>query len=426
LPLIGCRPADLLDHQDEEVSRDAAEGVRIAYVAATRARDILVVPAVGDSPYDEGWVATLNGAIYPPVPQRREPQPAPGCPPFGKDTVRTRPDGDPARGDTVRPGLYTLGAPGASDDVGVNDGRGAGLQPCRETDIPGDATVFWRGDETDVAPGRSAPANEGRHRRAQRPEPAEGYRVVWWDPHALRLDAEPPYGLRREDVIAKDAPSFVVAEARTAYDTWQSDRIEAAIRGAAPSLAVRTITDWAHADAWSPELVDLPPIDVIQLEREPNRPRGRRFGSLVHAVMGSVRLDARADEVHALAQLEGRIIGAPGEEVDAAASLVTRVLAHPLLHDARHADARGACRREVPVTLTLEGGPLLEGVVDLAFERDGVWTVVDFKTDEDPAAAIEAYRRQVGLYASAIGRVTTDRGAGLQPCAPPRGFVLVM
>jgi ATP-dependent exoDNAse (exonuclease V) beta subunit len=139
-----------------------------------------------------------------------------------------------------------------------------------------------------------------------------------------------------------------------------------------------------------------------------------------------VRLDAGAEEVHALAHLEGRIIGAPNEEVDAAASLVTRVLAHSLLHDAREAEARGACRREVPVTLTLESGLLLEGVVDLAFERDGGWTVVDFKTDEDPTAALEAYRRQVGLYASAIGRVATDRGAGLQPCETPRGFVLVV
>jgi ATP-dependent exoDNAse (exonuclease V) beta subunit len=126
------------------------------------------------------------------------------------------------------------------------------------------------------------------------------------------------------------------------------------------------------------------------------------------------------------------------------------VLAHPLLHDARQAEARGACRREVPVTLTLESGLLLEGVVDLAFERNGVWTVVDFKTDEDPTAALEAYRRQVGLYASAIGRVASDhgagrqperdtglqpergtelesgRGAGRQPCETPRGFVLMV
>ena len=37
-----------------EVARDEAEGVRVAYVAATRARDLLVVCAVGDRPWDAG------------------------------------------------------------------------------------------------------------------------------------------------------------------------------------------------------------------------------------------------------------------------------------------------------------------------------------------------------------------------------------
>ena len=46
--LAGCSPIDLLQHEADELQRDEAEGVRIAYVAATRARDLLVVPAVGD------------------------------------------------------------------------------------------------------------------------------------------------------------------------------------------------------------------------------------------------------------------------------------------------------------------------------------------------------------------------------------------
>ena len=46
--LAGCAPADLLEHEDEELLRDEAEGTRVAYVAATRARDLLVIPAVGD------------------------------------------------------------------------------------------------------------------------------------------------------------------------------------------------------------------------------------------------------------------------------------------------------------------------------------------------------------------------------------------
>ena len=102
----------------------------------------------------------------------------------------------------------------------------------------------------------------------------------------------------------------------------------------------------------------------------------------------------------------------PTTEVTAAAALAARVLAHPLLAAARAADANGKCRREVPVTLTLDDGRLLEGVVDLAWEHEGTWTVVDFKTDEDPSRELDAYSRQVGLYAAGLNRVCSGSSRG--------------
>jgi ATP-dependent exoDNAse (exonuclease V) beta subunit len=57
-------------------------------------------------------------------------------------------------------------------------------------------------------------------------------------------------------------------------------------------------------------------------------------------------------------------------------------------------------------------------VVDLAFEHDGAWTVVDYKTDREIATlGEERYRRQVALYASAIAQATG---------APCDGIVLVI
>ena len=44
--LSGWIPQDVIDHASEEHERDLAEGVRIAYVAATRARDVLVIPGM--------------------------------------------------------------------------------------------------------------------------------------------------------------------------------------------------------------------------------------------------------------------------------------------------------------------------------------------------------------------------------------------
>ena len=57
------------------------------------------------------------------------------------------------------------------------------------------------------------------------------------------------------------------------------------------------------------------------------------------------------------------------------------------------------------MTLTLADGTMVEGVVDLAFEENGVWTVVDYKTDR-AAGGEDEYRRQVAVYASAIAQAT--------------------
>ena len=105
------------------------------------------------------------------------------------------------------------------------------------------------------------------------------------------------------------------------------------------------------------------------------------------------------------------MFGATDAEVAAAADVALRVLSHPLLARARAAARRGDCRREVPVSMRADDGVLIEGVVDVAFREEGVWTVVDYKTDRDLEAAggaIETYRRQVALYAAMITRATGE------------------
>jgi len=74
--------------------------------------------------------------------------------------------------------------------------------------------------------------------------------------------------------------------------------------------------------------------------------------------------------IAALADVHSRILSAPEEETAAAARTVSDVLAHPVLGRARAAEARGACRRETPITCTLPDGMMIEGVVDLAFEEE--------------------------------------------------------
>src|SRR5262245_7579121 len=78
--------------------------------------------------------------------------------------------------------------------------------------------------------------------------------------------------------------------------------------------------------------------------------------------------------------LQARILGAAAEEVKGATTLVTAALAHPLMARARDASRAGRCRRETPVTYRQPDGSLVEGVLDLAFEETGGWTIVDFRS----------------------------------------------
>ena len=344
--LAGWAPAQLLEHEPLEVERDRSEGHRVAYVAATRARDLLVVPAVGDQPFTDGWVSSLNDAIYPPAERRREAEPAPACPAFRRDTVLERPGGDPARADTMPPGLHRFGVDG------------------------------------------EAP-----------------YDVVWWDPGVLDLDRDAPAGVRHETLIGKDAPREIVDQTAAAFRAWEEQRRSAIETAARPTQVVKTVSEWAAEEDAGAGAIALPEVIVERIAgSEAGRPSGPAFGTLVHALLASVRLDAPAAEIAAAGTAAARLLGAQPDDAEAAAAMAIRVLASPLLQRA----ARSTwCRREVPVTMTAGDGSLIEGVVDLVFEEGGRSVVVDFKTDvEIGRLGLDRYRRQVAFYAAAVARAT--------------------
>jgi ATP-dependent exoDNAse (exonuclease V) beta subunit len=145
-----------------------------------------------------------------------------------------------------------------------------------------------------------------------------------------------------------------------------------------------------------------------------DRPGGAGFGILVHGLLAQAPFDATRDRLEDLAAADARVLGLTDDEARAAAAVAEQVLAHDLLTRARAADARGACRRETPVTCTLPDGLLVEGIVDLAFEEHGAWTVIDYKTDRELAATgTDQYRRQIALYTSAIAQATGQPATGI-------------
>ena len=339
--LAGCAPDDLTRQGPIELAREAAEGVRIAYVAATRARDLLVVPAVGDEER-EGWIETLNPAIFPPVDRRRTPSSSQFR---SKDSVLSRPHGDPAGPATVSPGQHRIG-------------------DCD---------------------------------------------VVWWDPRELHLDATPSSGLRHTDLIAKDVPPEIIEAGLSAYKTWRSTRERAIETGSQPGVLVETVTRRAAASAHSAGSIS---IDVVQVAKIVVRPRGRRFGTLVHNVLASAPLDATPAAIRDLTESYGRAVNATADEIDAAVERIGAALAMPFFNRVRDAAAADRCRRELPIAWRT-GDVLLEGTVDLAFEESTGWVVVDFKTEEVPDSRVSLHRRQLELYAGAIAEATQKPVSGV-------------
>jgi ATP-dependent exoDNAse (exonuclease V) beta subunit len=385
--LGGWAPADLLLHDAEEAARDRAEGERLAYVAATRARDVLVIPAIGDEVYEGGWLDPLMPAVYPPVAARRRPSPAPGCPAFpSKDTVVTRPDADPAKSTTVAPGSY----------------------------------VFQGDERTGSSQQTTAlPNPEGLTRK---------YSAVWWDPHVLALDAGFPFGLRRDDLIAKDGDQAAVAGRMKAYDDWRTARGATIARASQPTLTVRTATD-AAADR-DIEWAGTQPIEIetVDIVRALGRPSGPRFGTLVHATLATAPLDAEDDVISRIAQTQGRIVLAADQEVQGAVQVVSAVLRHPLFERVRAAEAAGRCYRELPIIWQAPDGSLIEGTADLAFEEpDGTigsfdpragnprsrLVVLDFKTDRELDADADRYRRQLTIYCRALSALRNQPTRGV-------------
>jgi len=360
--LAGCTPIEVQEHADDEARIEQEEAARVLYVASTRARDLLVVSAVGDHPYD-GWLAALNPVLYPREatsfnPSTKEPE---GCPAFGDDTVQNRPANAFRPKGSVTPGLH---------------------QP-----------------------------QAGEHR------------VVWWDGSVLeRPNIMTRPRSRLTEYLKEDDGKTRSEQGIRDHAAWQTQRASVREVARKPKWTISTATSYASAttvrelglESKSAEGIATPPlpeVDVETIDIDFSRPHGKRFGTLVHAVLSVVALNADFKGIEDVASVQGRIFGATSEEVAGATETVHRALRHPLMLRAAAASSKGQCRREVPLAIKLQDGVLVEGVVDLAF-RDGdensSWIVIDYKTDFEIERKLEEYRTQVGLYALAISTTTGE------------------
>ncbi len=124
---------------------------------------------------------------------------------------------------------------------------------------------------------------------------------------------------------------------------------------------------------------------------------GTSIGRAVHSVLQTVDLDTGAD-LEAIAEAQSTAEGVPDRAAE-----VARLARAALESDAvREAVERGRYWREVYVATEIEG-VVVDGFIDLLYETDAGYVVVDYKTDSVGAGRLdellERYRPQALAYA---------------------------
>jgi ATP-dependent helicase/nuclease subunit A len=142
------------------------------------------------------------------------------------------------------------------------------------------------------------------------------------------------------------------------------------------------------------------------------RPRAVRFGIAFHAAMEEADI-RNHDAVMRLAEDISARHGLGDEESRLLENMLRHTLSSDLLERARRvADAGGRVLKEMPfIRPVLDGGgsSIDEGRIDLAFEEEGAWVLVDYKTDRIPNESgdfnlffREKYEAQMRRYAEAL------------------------
>jgi ATP-dependent exoDNAse (exonuclease V) beta subunit len=336
--LAGCVPLELREHQAEVLARDAEESVRLAYVAATRARDVLVVPVCSEKRWDTTWLSVLDPVVWPREQTEGTPKLAPGCPEFGEDPIvgRERASMTPV----PKPGLH-----------------------------------------------RSRTGKNG---------------VVWWDTSRLDLERESKAGLQAEEALEPE-PRAEQAGLQV-WERWREDRAQALLEGSTPSERVVVAREVG---------LDVPP-GLIELEdtgvARAHRPRGKRFGELVHAALAVVDLEASPALIASTVAVQARALNSNEAERAAAVEAVTVALQHACFTAAR---AAKEVRREVALLDFLDDGRVVEGNIDFAYDTGAEWVVVEFKTDVDVTEHRAAYESQTLTYVRAIAAATGRPARGV-------------
>jgi ATP-dependent helicase/nuclease subunit A len=360
-------------------ARDSEEGLRLFHVAATRARERLILSGVvkpepgKDMKPGTAVIERLVDALGAPRGSEEEPSSDDADPASGEAGSDAA---DPLSGE---PGSETTGTAAAPGDIAAiqvpapepRPGLEASFAPSEiavHLNLPSpERAAELRDLHLDAAADR--PLGSGTPPLVERKPPVVPSRPLSYT--AISAFEECAYRFYMERVLGlpATAPSTGAAAPGT-EDEGPSAREERSARGA----AVHALLEWSQANTW----------------QEPDAELARR-----HALAAGLDLD------RAVAQSAA---GRAGTRAAAEGLLgpVRDWLGSPLRQEIA---AATRVRAEVPILLKA-GSTVLRGSIDLLVEREGAPPlVVDYKTDrlrgEDPSARAAHYEVQRAIYAMA-------------------------
>ena len=178
-----------------------------------------------------------------------------------------------------------------------------------------------------------------------------------------------------------------------------------------PALLAAIEPDHQQLDEESRRREQEPPLRVwrvIPAARQPRAP-ARIVGLLVHEALENWRFPGEGFERWVTAK--AREYGLADQErlrdaVKETGRMLAQFKAHPLYAEMGTAEQR---LHELPYSLLDDQGLVKQGVIDVLYLKDGIWTVVDYKTDRLRDEAVlralpdmEKYRQQVQSYGAAV------------------------
>ena len=187
----------------------------------------------------------------------------------------------------------------------------------------------------------------------------------------------------------KPGPALVAEKEKLKSD--QAARAEK-IKALSGGRDFKSVTSLAHGDEEKKEREER----VFEEPESASPWGGKGFGVLAHRLLEKGwDWDEAMIEKAALAWAP--LEGLTPEAAKEAARMAARALSHPILIRARKSPH---LLRELPLTLKQEDGSYLRSVMDLVFEEDNEWVIVDYKTDRDPKLQAEGYRNKSSITPS--------------------------